>query len=195
MKHKLLTAMMLGSIALTGCGTDDPEIIEEPVVVDPPQPPVVVDPPQPPVVVTPPVEVTTIEADEALAINLTLTSYDSASGTLLFDLKDDDGLAITNAKDYDIAFMGFPDPNEKSSKPKAWKRWHVAHVYHCQSSDEAECQGNLSETATKGSYAFNATDLDLMTDDPAKAVKSYLVGISIKGAQATNVVELNKPTI
>lgn len=182
MKYKLLSALVAGSIALAGCGSDDPIKPEDPVVV------------VPPVVVEPPAEVTTIDANDALAINLAVTSYDVTTGAIQFDLTDADGLPITNAKDYDIAFMGFPDPTEKSSNPKAWKRWHVAQMYRCDTSSDIACDGVLTESATKGSYSFSATDLDLSTDDPAEAVKTYKVGIAIKGANATNVVELLQPT-
>ncbi len=169
MKYKLLSILIAGTM-LTACGGSDNDTTEP-------------TPPPPPAAVT-------VDANDAKAINLTVTGFDTVTGALSFDLKDADGVAITNAQDYDIAFLGFQNPKAITSKPKAWKRWHVAQLYRCDTASEAPCQGTLTETTTKGSYLFDATDFDLSSGDPAKFVTEYKVGIEIKGKLASNPVEL-----
>lgn len=171
MKYQLLGVLIAGTIGLTACGGSDNDSGE---TVTPPTPPTSV----------------TVDAKDALAINLSVTGFDTVTGALSFDLTDAEGVAITNAKDYDIAFLGFKNPSATTTKPKAWKRWHVAQLYRCDSASEAACQGTLTETTTKGSYRFEATDFDLSSDDPAKFISEYKVGIEVKGTLASNKVEL-----
>ncbi|MFT5788390.1 MAG: hypothetical protein ACI8SJ_000493 [Shewanella sp.] len=172
MNYKLLGALLAGSLALTACSSDDDTVKPDPVE-------------------PPPVD-TAIDIADALAINLTVSDYDTNTGALSFKLTDAAGLAITNVKDYDITYMGFPDPEEKSNNPKAWKRWHV--TQKCASAVENNCQSELTELATKGSYSFAVTDLDLSLEDATRQVKLYKVAIQINGAQASNDVELISPT-
>lgn len=172
MNDKLVTSLLAGLLLCTGCGSDNDSDKEEPPVI------------------TPPPVADSIDASEALAINLSLAEFDGASGTLSFTLEDDGALAVTNATDYSITYFGFPDENASSSNAKAWKRWHVTHKYTCDSA-AAECEGILVESDTdKGSYSFNATDLDWDLNTAAGSVKQYKVAIEIKGTLASSEIEL-----
>ncbi|QIR15489.1 hypothetical protein [Shewanella aestuarii] len=170
MNDKLVTSLLAGLLLCTGCGSDSDSAKDEPPVINPPP---VVD---------------SIDATEALAINLSLAEFDGVSGTLNFSLADDDALAVTNAKDYSITYFGFPDENLSSSHAKAWKRWHVTHQYTCDSA-AADCEGVLVETE-KGSYRFDATDLDWDVNTAPGSVKKYKVAIEIKGTLASTEIAL-----
>ncbi|WP_299804105.1 hypothetical protein [uncultured Shewanella sp.] len=172
MKVKLLSALLASSVLLIGCGSDNDNDVTEP-----------------PVVVPPPVE-DAIDIDEATSIVMNLDSVDAATGALTFSLKDGDNKAISKATDYDIFYFGFPDPDSPSTKAKAWKRWHVTQSYKCDTASNIECAGILTETATKGQYTFDATDLDLDSKAAAGAVELYKVAIQVHGAQASNEMEL-----
>ena len=169
MNEKLLTALLATALICGGCGSDDNDDDDGGVIVPPP----VAD---------------SIDAGEALAINLTLAEFDGATGTLNFALKDDAGLAITNAKDYNIVYFGFPDSTTESRNAKAWKHWHVTQSYQCDSVNGG-CQGVLEET-DKGQYSFSATDLDWDANTAPGSVAEYKVAIEIKGAKATNELVL-----
>ncbi|KIO38227.1 hypothetical protein [Shewanella sp. cp20] len=170
MNEKLLTALLATALICGGCGSDDNDDKDDGGNI------------------TPPPVADTIDAGEALAINLTLAEFDGATGALNFALKDADGLAITNAKDYRIVYFGFPDSTTASSNAKAWKHWHVTQSYLCDSA-EGDCQGVLTET-DKGQYSFEATDLNWDANTAPGSVKEYKVGIEIKGAKATNELVL-----
>lgn len=170
MKVKLLSALLASSILLVGCGSDNDDVTEPPVVV-------------------PPVE-DVIEIDEANTIVMNLTSFDAVTGALTFSLENGDKKAITQATDYDIYYFGYPDPDSPSSNAKAWKRWHVTQGFKCDTDLDVECVGVLSETATKGQYTFEATDLDLDSQAAAGAVTIYKVAVQIHGALASNAIEL-----
>ncbi|MGS0681275.1 hypothetical protein ACVBIL_08955 [Shewanella sp. 125m-7] len=173
MKVKLLSALLASSVLLMGCGSDDDnnDVTEPPVVVPPPVADV-------------------IDISEATSIEMSLESFDGATGAITFSLNDGDNKAITQASNYDIFYFGYPDPASPSTKPKAWKRWHVTQGYKCDTSTDDECGGVLTETATKGQYTFDATDLDLDSKAAAGAVELYKVAIQIHGAQASNEIEL-----
>ncbi|MFV7771794.1 hypothetical protein [Shewanella marisflavi] len=168
MNEKLLTALLATLLMCGGCGSDDNDDDDGGVIIPPPP--------------------VTIDAGEALAINLTLAEFDGETGTLSFALTDDDGLAITNAKDYNIVYFGFPDGESKSSNAKAWKHWHVTQSYQCDSA-AGDCQGMLEET-DNGQYSFSATDLDWDANTAPGSVEEFKVAIEIKGAKATNELVL-----
>jgi len=173
MNYKLFGVLLSGALLTTACGSDDNDNeIENPV--------------------EPPPVATTIDVDEAASIGLKLATFDGISGALSFSLSDADEMAITNAKDYRIVYFGFPDHDEKSSKPKAWKRWHLSKSYQCDS-EANECEGMLTETETKGSYTFEAPGLDWDSGATPGAVQKYKVAIEIKGALSSSELELLPP--
>jgi hypothetical protein len=163
MNDKLVTSLLATLLLCGGCGSDDADS-EAPV--------------------TPPTVADSIDANQALAINLTLAEFDGASGALSFTLEDDAAVAITNAKDYRITYFGFPDEDSPSRKAKAWKRWHVTHSFECNS-ETAECEGILQES-DKGRYNFDATGLNWDLNTADGSVQKYKVAIEIKGAMANN---------
>ena len=171
MKVKLLSALLVSSILLVGCGSDNDDVTEPPVVVPPPAD-------------------DAIDIDEASAIVMKLASFDAATGALTFSLQDADEKSISKATDYDIYYFGYPDPSSPSTNAKAWKRWHVTQSYKCDSSADEECVGVLTETAIKGQYTFEASDLDLDSQAAAGALALYKVAIRIHGALASNEIEL-----
>ncbi|WP_041421540.1 hypothetical protein [Shewanella sediminis] len=175
MKYKLLSVLLTGALLTTGCSSDDNDndtvLPEEPVL--------------------PPVA-TTIDVNEAATIGLKLATFDGVSGALSFSLSDADEMAITNAKDYRIVYFGFPDHDDKSTKPKAWKRWHLSKSYQCDS-EANECEGLLTETETKGTYTFEAPGLDWDSGATPGAVQKYKVAIEIKGALSSSELELLPP--
>ncbi len=163
MNKKLISSLLASLLICTGCSDDDDDKTPE---------------------VTPPevVETESIDIKDATAINLELLSFDGATGALSFTLTDANNAVITNAQDYRITYFGFP--SGKSSKPKAWKRWHVTTSYDCDNT-EGHCEGLLEETSD-GNYSFEAFDLDWDADVAAGSVQKYKVAIQIKGAQAEN---------
>lgn len=169
MKYPLL-AVTLATLVLVGCGSDSNNTEEE----TPPTPP------------PPPVE-NTVNIDEATEINLKLEQFDSSTGTIQFSLTDAQQEVITAAKTYDIYYFGFPDKDKGSSNPKAWKRWHVAQSYRCQSL--GECSGKLTEV-TSGQYQFEIAGLDWSEQDPSGSVAQIKVAIQIYGAKANNELSL-----
>ncbi|RTR34951.1 hypothetical protein [Shewanella atlantica] len=168
MNYKLFGVLLAGTLLTTACSDSDS--------TPPPPPP----------------EPVTVDIDQAATIGLKLATFDGVSGALSFSLSDADELAITNAKDYRIVYFGFPDHDEKSSKPKAWKRWHLSKSYLCDS-EANECEGLLTETETKGTYTFEAPDLDWDSDATPGAVQKYKVAIEIKGALSSSELELLPP--
>ncbi len=173
MNYKLFGVLLTGALLTTACSSDDNDNdIENPV--------------------EPPPVATTVDVDEAATIGLKLATFDGISGALSFSLSDADEMAVTNAKNYRIVYFGFPDPDEKSSKPKAWKRWHLSKSYLCDS-EANECEGLLTETETKGSYTFEAPGLDWDSDATPGAVQKYKVAIEIKGALSSSELELLPP--
>ncbi|MGL5390981.1 MAG: hypothetical protein ACRDA8_06290 [Shewanella sp.] len=176
MKRPLL-AMTICIGALTGCGSDDKHAEE--------------------VTPTPPPVASTVHIDEAAAVELGITQFDPATGTLRFALSDSQKTAITGAKNYDIYYFGFPDPAKPSANPKAWKRWHVTQTYRCHS--QQECSGKLIEVKG-GEYQFEIAGLDWQGAQPssaasvspssAAAVANIKVAIQIYGAKAHNKLEL-----
>ncbi|MCL1060109.1 hypothetical protein L2729_19240 [Shewanella gelidimarina] len=176
MNYKLFSVLLTGALMTTACGSDDNDTVTP------------VDPVTPPVVVVP----TTIDVAKAATIELELASFDGVSGALSFSLSDADQMAITNAKEYRIVYFGFPDHDDPSTKAKAWKRWHLSKSYQC-GSEASECEGLLTETATKGSYTFEAPGLDWSSDATPDAVQKYKVAIEIKGALSSNDLEVLPP--
>ncbi len=142
--------------------------------------------------VTPPPVVPTIHIDKAANIELELTSFDGVSGALSFMLSDNAQQAITQAKDYNIIYFGFPEESSGINNPKSWQRWHLTNSYSCNT-QENECEGLLSESDIKGSYTFEAPDLDWSQGDSAKLVQKYKVAIEIKGALSSNEIDLLPP--
>jgi len=176
MNYKLFGVLLTGALLTTACGSDD--------TVAP------VDPVDPVVPVA-----TTIDAAKAATIEIELASFDGETGALSFSLSDADKMAITNAKEYRIVYFGFPDQADPSTKPKAWKRWHLSKSYLC-GSEISECEGLLTETDTKGSYTFEAPGLDWSSDATPDAVQKYKVAIEIKGAlSSSEVVVLPPPSV
>lgn len=173
MNDKLITGLLATLLLCGGCGSDDADTTEPPIVVPPP----VAD---------------SIDINEAAAINLTLAQFDGDSGALSFSLADDSALAITNVKDYRITYFGFPDDESPSRKAKAWKRWHVTHTYACDSA-AAQCDGVLVES-DKGQYSFEAIGLNWDDNSATGAVKRYKVAIEINGALASNELTLQPAT-
>ncbi|MDD8060129.1 MULTISPECIES: hypothetical protein [Shewanella] len=180
MKIKYLSAILASSLLIFGCGSDNDD---EDIIVD--DTPVVV---VPPVVVDPVSEA--VDVNEATDISMQLDSFDAATGALTFTLSNADGKAITNASDYDIVYFGYPDPASPSTKPKAWKRWHVTQSFQCDQTDSANCVGVLEETDIEGQYTFNATDLDLESKAAAGAVEVFKVAVQIHGSNASNEITL-----
>ena len=178
MNYKLFGVLLTGALMVTACGSDD----NDNDIVDP------VDP------IVPPPVVTTIDVDKAASIGLQLASFDGGSGALSFSLSDAEQMAITNAKDYRVVYFGFPDPDEKSTNAKAWKRWHLSKSYVCDSEADT-CEGLLTETETKGSYTFEAPGLDWSEGAPDGTVQIYKVAIEIKGALSSSELELLPPPL
>jgi hypothetical protein len=184
MKVKYLSAILASSLLMFGCNSDnddDVAIIDPPVVV---VPPVVV----PPVVVPPVIDGVSI--DDASSVVVKLDTFDATTGALSFTVANSDGEALTNVADYDIVYFSFPDPASVSTKPKAWKRWHVTQSYQCDSSTSDECTGTLEATDTTGTYTFNVHDLDLQSNASDNATLLYRVAIKINGTLASNDIEL-----
>lgn len=169
MNDKLVTSLLAALLLCGGCGSDDNDTEVPPVV-------------------TPPPVADSVDANEALAINLSLAEFDGASGALSFTLEDDAALAITNAKDYKITYFGFPADGATSSNAKAWKRWHVTQSFECDSS-AGECEGVLVESE-KGTYSFEAPSLNWDQNTANGSVQKYKVAIEIKGAMASNELVL-----
>lgn len=186
MKIKYLSAILASSLLIFGCGSDNDD---EDTIVD--DTPVVV---VPPVVVTPPVVVDpvsdAVDVNEATDISMQLDSFDAATGALTFTLSNADGKAVTNASEYEIVYFGFPDPASPSTKPKAWKRWHVSQSFGCDQTDAENCAGLLEETDTEGQYTFNAIDLDLESKAAAGAVEVFKVAVQIHGSNVSNEITL-----
>lgn len=166
MKYPLL-ALTLGTLFLTGCGSED----NNSEAITPPPPPVE----------------KTVSIDEATQINLAVEQFDPQTGTLLFTLADASQVAITAAKKYDIYYFGFPDKHKSSPNPKAWQRWHVVQNYRCQS--KGECSGKLTEVKN-GQYQFEIAGLDWQQQDPNQAVSNIKVAIQIYGTKANNELTL-----
>jgi hypothetical protein len=184
MKVKYLSAILASSLLIFGCNSDnddDVAVIDPPVVV---VPPVVV----PPVVVPPVIDGVSI--DDASSVVVTLDTFNATTGALSFTVANSGGEALTNVADYDIVYFGFPDPASVSTKPKAWKRWHVTQSYQCDSSTSDECTGTLAATDTEGKYTFNVSDLDLQSKASDDADMIYKVAIQINGTLASNEIEL-----
>lgn len=166
MKYPLL-ALTLGTLVLTGCGSED----NKSEAITPPPPPVE----------------KTVSIDEATQINLAVEQFDPDTGTLVFSLTDANQAAIITAKNYDIYYFGFPDKHKSSPNPKAWKRWHVTQNYRCQS--KGECSGKLTEVKN-GQYQFEIAGLDWQQQDPSGAVAQIKVAIQIYGTKANNELTL-----
>ncbi|PKI08098.1 hypothetical protein CXF78_02170 [Shewanella sp. 11B5] len=123
-----------------------------------------------------------------------LDTFDSITGALSFTVANSEGEALTNVANYDIVYFGFPDPASPSIKPKAWKRWHVTQNYQCDSTATDTCTGTLEATDTAGKYTFNVSDLDLQSKASANAEMVFKVAVQIKGALASNEIELIDPS-
>ncbi|MGX9462888.1 hypothetical protein ACWXWU_16870 [Shewanella sp. A14] len=183
MKIKYLSAILASSLLIFGCNNDnDDDVVTEPPVVV--VPPVVVPP------VEPPATSDGVNIDEASSVIVKLKTFDTTTGALSFTLANTEGKALTQATNYRIIYFGFPDPENASKKPKAWKRWHVTQSYQCDISTSDECSGTLEETDTKGTYTFNVNDLDLQSQTSDDAEMIYKVAVQINGTLASNDIEL-----
>ncbi|WP_229377305.1 hypothetical protein [Shewanella woodyi] len=173
MNNKRLTSLLACTLLATACGSDSNDSNDGGEIAPPPV-------------------ATTIDIDKATSIQIELTSFEGASGALSFNLSDNEKQAITQAKDYKIIYFGFPEQNSKINNPKGWQRWHLTNSYSCNS-QEKECEGILTELETKGSYTFEAPDLDWSRGDSDEVVKRYKVAIEIKGALSSNELEILPP--
>lgn len=168
MNYKRLSSLIASVLLVSACGSDSNDNGGE---------------------VTPPPVVTSIHIDKATIIQLELTSFEGVSGALSFTLSDDAQQAITQAKDYKIIYFGFPEDSSGINNPKSWQRWHLTNSYSCNT-QENECEGLLSESEVKGSYTFEAPELDWSQGDSAKLVQKYKVAIEINGALSSNEIDL-----
>ncbi|WP_372872002.1 hypothetical protein [Shewanella sp.] len=163
MNAKLLYPL-LGTLLLGACGSDN----------DSPE----VTPPEPPVA-------TTVHIDEAEALSLEVVSFEPQTGEVEFTLKDNNGLAVTEAKQYELIYFGLPAEGKASNNPKAWKRWHVTQSFAC-ADIPANCEGVLTESNTKGRYLFRAQGLDWSQDAPDGTLARYRLAITFHGAKASS---------
>ncbi|MCL2918944.1 hypothetical protein [Shewanella litorisediminis] len=166
MKPRLLYPL-LATLLVGACGSDnDPQ---EPTIPEPPEPPVA--------------EV--VHVDEANSIALEVVSFEPLSGAVEFTLKNEAGLAVTGASQYELIYFGLPPEENASRNPKAWKRWHVSQSFRC-GEDTSTCEGVLTEGNTKGRYLFEAQGLDWSQDAPEGTLSRYRLAITLQGAKASS---------
>ncbi|MGI2853828.1 hypothetical protein ACRTDR_06355 [Shewanella algae] len=178
MKISYLSLLLGSALLLGGCGSDDDNNNGGGEVMPPPPPP--------------PVETPSLDIGEASSIELTLNSFNPDSGEVIFVLQNAEGKALTNAAKYRITYFGYPAEEQASTKPKAWKRWHVTYSYSCDPA--TECPEPLRALDDVGSYSFSPSGLDWDADAANGAVSRYKVAIEVFGTELSNEITLLSPT-
>ncbi|WP_298444253.1 hypothetical protein [uncultured Ferrimonas sp.] len=157
-------ALVALSVALAGCNDDDNDNST---------------PPPPP---EPPVE-TSVPADEATSMAVTVTAVDATTGAISFTLATADAKPIAKLVNISVQYMGYPaaDWQAPRSESNFKLRWHQSHQISC---DLDGCDGALVEVQP-GSYTFTPDQYDWNND-----VANYKYSMALAGALAQTSVDL-----